>query len=114
MLKRSIPPESGIELTWDPPRSTGRREIACPRTKGKPFCDAENINLGKGIGLGDHTSGLVSCDEFPFASTEEGGHFFGQVADHKTPVNAKCVPVWQQNIQGKCNGRQFLPAELIT
>lgn len=24
MLKRSIPPESGIELTWDPPRSTGR------------------------------------------------------------------------------------------
>lgn len=46
---------------------------------------------------------LVSCDEFPIASTEEGGSYFGRLPNNPTAIATTCVPDWQQNLQGNCH-----------
>ncbi|KZF20522.1 glycoside hydrolase family 18 protein [Xylona heveae TC161] len=91
----------GMVLTWDP--NTARVEDRRAATCGQQACVPENINYQNEVGLGNIRGGYVSCDEFPFAGSEEGGDYFGHV--HETPTGAQmlCAPVWQQNLQGGCN-----------
>lgn len=50
----------------------------------------------------------VSCDEFPFAATEEGGKFLTTLNANPGRVQRTCVPDWQQTLQGNCN-RKTMP-----
>ncbi|KAL8697313.1 MAG: hypothetical protein Q9224_002379, partial [Gallowayella concinna] len=82
---------SDLTLTWDNDvsRANRRRDAAC----GRQYCTAQQSLLRNLIG--DKTIG-ISCDEFPFASAEEGGNYVG------TP-SLTCVPAWQNTLQGNCN-----------
>ncbi|ETS82826.1 hypothetical protein PFICI_04702 [Pestalotiopsis fici W106-1] len=101
--KRSLS-SNGLALTWDPVNSTPRRRFACgvPKSMGTSFCQVDNTALAQVAGVNANTQ-IVSCDEFPFASTEEGGSYFGTLATNPTTVATTCVPVWQQTLQGNCN-----------
>ena len=72
-------------------------------TFGTSYCAVDNNLITGQLGLGTNTVNFLSCDEFPFASSEEGGGYFGNLATGATAVSTMCVPVWQQNIQGRCN-----------
>ena len=109
LLGRGLAPDTGIKLTWDPTHADPRRDFLCPtRSGGKGFCNQEEQNLIERVGLPPGTKRVVSCNEFPFASSEEGGNFFAEIADSKTSPGVKYVPVWQQTLQGMCNGKGFL------
>ena len=99
---------SSIALTWDPAGQNARRDFACSvpeGTFGTSYCAVDNYLLSAQLGIpaGD-TIGFTSCDEFPFASSEEGGKYFGTQGVGATSVSTLCVPTWQQTLQGKCNG----------
>lgn len=53
-------------LTWNPEDGDAHRRIVCPAD----YCRHSNEDLQEVFESGDR---LTSCDEFPFASTEEGG-----------------------------------------
>lgn len=77
-------------LTWDPfkKRTNTRRAAAC----GSQYClPAQNV-LQAAIG-GPKID--LSCDEYPFAGTEEGGNYLNP--------QLTCVPAWQNTLQGNCN-----------
>ncbi|KAK3896731.1 hypothetical protein C8A05DRAFT_39720, partial [Staphylotrichum tortipilum] len=97
--KRQIP---------DPAGRDPRRKFACGVSGtvfGTSYCDNDNLLLSLQLGLSSANSvAFTSCDEFPFASSEEGGSYFGTLAVGATAVSTLCVPQWQQTIQGKCNG----------
>lgn len=78
---------SGITLTWDNdvPRANKRRDAAC----GKQYCTAQQTRLRNLIG--DQTIG-ISCDEFPFASAEEGGNYVRTLQNQATNPSLTCVP----------------------
>jgi hypothetical protein len=78
-------------------RADARREFSCGRSG--QGCEGANRQLLLGTGI----DGLTSCDEFPFATTEEGGSFYGNLPVNPQAVGMKCVPRWQQVIQGNCN-----------
>ncbi|RAK98563.1 uncharacterized protein BO80DRAFT_466986 [Aspergillus ibericus CBS 121593] len=65
--------------------------------KGGSYCAAPNARYKTTLGT---TLDITSCDEFPPASVEEGGNWYGDV-----PVAPAmyCTPRWQQNMQGNCN-----------
>jgi hypothetical protein len=91
---------SAITLTWDPKlsRRNARRDIACPGTKSMSFCGATQNSLrANAPGI------MVSCDEFPFAGSEEGGGYLRTLATNPTNTEATCVPAWQNTAQGNCN-----------
>lgn len=55
----------------------------------------------------DNIRTLVNCDEFPFASTEEGGYGWAGNDRGLAPTNPvgttrTCVPEWQNSLQGNC------------
>ena len=56
--------------------------------------------------MGDRSIAL-SCDEFPFASSEEGGNFLSTLNSNPTTAQRTCVPAWQNTLQGNCNS-EFL------
>lgn len=92
---------SGLTLTWDPElkRTNKRRSASC----GPQYCTPSNVNLENTVGVTKVKGGFISCDEFPFAGTEEGGEYFGNVLREPTGARISCVPVWQQQLQGMCN-----------
>lgn len=53
-------------LILNPENTRPRRTRSCPTG----FCSSSNQDLNEVLQRGDK---LTSCDEFPFASTEEGG-----------------------------------------
>ncbi|KAL8746235.1 MAG: hypothetical protein Q9190_001722 [Brigantiaea leucoxantha] len=89
---------SGITLTWDNdvPRANTRRTAACGRT----YCGPSQSSLRNLIG---DKSIAVSCDEFPFASAEEGGNYVTTLRNGATTPSLTCVPAWQNTLQGNCN-----------
>ncbi|GKZ26889.1 hypothetical protein AbraCBS73388_003278 [Aspergillus brasiliensis] len=106
---RGISVSTGITLTWDPDKSrqNSRRNAACPALKGLQgegggYCSVQNQNIANTLGL-PSTTEMVSCDEFPIASSEEGGNFFPKLPTNPTATSVKCVPVYQQTLQGSCH-----------
>ena len=77
-----------------------RREAAC----GNHYCGNTQDGLQKWTG----DRGLkISCDEFPFAATEEGGNFLATLNQNPTNARLICVPVWQDTLQGNCNSKSL-------
>ncbi|KAL8942162.1 MAG: hypothetical protein Q9216_001809 [Gyalolechia sp. 2 TL-2023] len=99
--RRSIA-NSDITLTWDNhvPRSEARRMAVC----GNQFCTPQQDRF-KAL-IGDKSIAL-SCDEFPFASSEEGGSFLQTLQINPTSPSRTCVPAWQNDLQGNCNSEVF-------
>lgn len=93
-------------LTWDPDtsRATARRTQACPPQNGKGYCYSLQNQYIQSI---NDKSIAISCDEFPFASSEEGGSYLGSLFNNPTEVQRTCVPTWQQYLQGNCNSIGF-------
>lgn len=79
-------------LTWDPnpSRVNDRRDDAC----GSSYCTPLQNRLQNSIG---DRNIKISCDEFPFAGTKEGGNYLGP--------QLTCVPAWQNTLQGNCNSK---------
>lgn len=87
---------SGVTLTWDPDkgRTNTRRRETCDAAHS---CNRPQMALQTLIG--DNTI-AISCDEFPFAGSEEGGNFY---TNQGRAASATCVPAWQNTLQGNCN-----------
>ncbi|OAA41490.1 Chitinase II [Beauveria brongniartii RCEF 3172] len=98
---------NGLTLTWDPTGQTPRRNFACkvtnPKKQGSSYCFTDNVIAAQAVGLSSSVD-LLSCDEYPCASFEEGGGYFGTLAAGATSIATLCVPIWQQTLQGNCNG----------
>ncbi|KAJ5925177.1 hypothetical protein N7454_007816 [Penicillium verhagenii] len=101
---RGLAVGTGVKLTWDSntQRQYNRRGEACPKTFGLGFCNPDNTALATKMGLPVKKQ-FVGCDEFPIASSEEGGSFYATLPQNPTSVEKHCVPVWQQHLQGNCN-----------
>ena len=84
---RGLTADRRITLTWDPDdsRQSSRRRAACPALKGLQgegggYCSVQNQAITNHLGISSNTE-VVSCDEFPIASTEEGGKFSPQATN---------------------------------
>jgi hypothetical protein len=104
----------GLALTYDPTPypATRRRAFACGNRDRGPkssMCGVPNQLYSQELGYPASLS-ITSCDEFPFATSEEGGKFFGNLPNNPTPIAATCVPVYQQTLQGQCNSESFARA----
>jgi hypothetical protein len=105
---------SGCTLTFDADEraQNRRRRQACRGRDRRSKCAADNDNReqilwGPGSSGQRPATGLTSCDEFPFASSEEGGdNYDDDNGDMESIFGTKtvCVPTWQQSLQGNCNG----------
>jgi hypothetical protein len=97
-------------LTWDQHYDFKRRPQSCASARSPcfgPNGDDARYKTALG-GLFPGVGTLVSCDEFPFASSEEGGYGWVQDPASLFPPNRigttrTCVPEWQQTLQGNCN-----------
>ena len=98
---RGIQNTDTMTLTWDGANALARQTFVCG-VKG-PFCVTQNAIYERVFNLPSGTLGITSCDEYPFAGTEEGGSYFGTLQSNPTSSAATCVPAYQQNIQGSCN-----------
>jgi hypothetical protein len=76
-------------------RVKGRRDFLCPDGQ----CTQYNSDLNKAQ---NRRNIKTSCDEFPFASSEEGGEYLNLIG---LAGQRECVPVWQQTLQGNCNSK---------
>lgn len=105
---------NSCRLTFDhDERAQNRRRNQACKVKRRSRCTDPNKALERklwgpgGEGKGPN-QGLVSCDEFPFASSEEGGNTYDDPEDADIVslygTNTECVPTWQQTLQGNCNG----------
>ncbi|KAI0439807.1 hypothetical protein F4803DRAFT_568057 [Xylaria telfairii] len=95
------------DLTFDSYNQKPRRTQTC--TGARNPCSGENgENARKKALLGppfNNAKNLVNCDEFPFASVEEGGYGWNNGVYPAAPhgVTRTCVPEWQNTLQGNCN-----------
>lgn len=112
---RSLCRHNGCTLTYDAGATNQRtrRNQAC-RTRTTPRrskCRLDNTVRKTwlwGANGNPPSTDLTSCDEFPFASSEEGGNNYdSDGADMVSLFGTKtvCVPTWQQSLQGNCNGK---------
>lgn len=96
-------------LTWESKDAKTRRRKSCP----SGYCKSDNqarLDTVWADSSGKQSSKdmLTNCDEFPFASTEEGGsEFYKLYPDNPTGTTRTCVPTWQNSLQGNCNGMFF-------
>jgi hypothetical protein len=97
-------------MHWDPIYCPTRYRQSCGGSRS-PCTGANGDNARYKANLGI-TGALVSCDEFPFASSEEGGlgwqtplGVLGLHPNNPLGTTRTCVPVWQQSLQGNCNGK---------
>lgn len=98
---------TGVTLSWESNSQRNRRTRACPTG----FCQSANVKIRQdlyGLTTTDKTE-FVNCDEFPFASSEQGGDFLGLNPTVPTGTVRKCIPKWQNDIQGSCNSKSLLP-----
>lgn len=117
---RSLCSGRGCTLTYDASErnQNRRRNQACRwKTTRRSKCvtdnDVRELWLWGQKGKRPET-GLTSCDEFPFASSEEGGNNYDdEHQDMQSLFGTKtvCVPTWQQTLQGNCNGKSLIPAQ---
>ena len=103
--------QSSWTLTWDSKkeRASRRRGQSCPTKTATRlgFCEADN-SARRRAAWGDPKLGraLTNCDEFPFASSEEGGSdFYSLYPSVATGTARTCVPSWQNDQQGLCNSK---------
>ena len=113
---------TGCTLTYDDRTNVNnaRRRQTCNRDISPPSnpalvrsrCNPTNALYRTQLwGANSPNLDLTSCDEFPFASSEEGGadHDENGVVvvtdDNIFGARHTCAPTWQQNLQGNCNGR---------
>ncbi|KAL8782914.1 MAG: hypothetical protein Q9213_005026, partial [Squamulea squamosa] len=96
-LRRGLA-NSDIVLTWD--NNVARGNIRRGQVCGSSFCGPLQTQLRTLVG---DNSIALSCDEFPFASSEEGGNFLTSLANNPTTAETTCVPAWQNTLQGNCN-----------
>ena len=89
---------SGVTLTWD--KKNSRADVRRAETCGNSYCGPTQQAL---IDLTGDKSLQISCDEFPFASTEEGGNYYNTLTVNPRQPSRVCVPAWQQTLQGNCN-----------
>lgn len=97
-------------LHWDPSYQSNRRTESCGGSRSPcGGVNGENARFKATTGI---DTALVTCDEFPFASSEEGGWGWQYALEDNAlaPTNPlgttrTCVPVWQQNLQGNCNSK---------
>lgn len=97
-----------IKLTFDPNNRGTRNSQSCGGARN--ICSAGGENNLRKMQLGapyDNIRTLVNCDEFPFASTEEGGYGWAGNDRGLAPTNPvgttrTCVPEWQNSLQGNC------------
>jgi hypothetical protein len=93
----------GYPLTFDSEQiaQSRRRNQVC-----NGFCTVANRELKiTTLGSVGLVTNMVNCDEFPFASSEQGGNaFLGVNPQTPTGVVRTCVPTWQNDLQGRCNG----------
>ncbi|KAJ3495219.1 hypothetical protein NLG97_g3552 [Lecanicillium saksenae] len=91
--------ENRWTMAWDS-KAQGRRRRQVCKTGA---CAADNQSRRKDMFKDpSQHSGLTitNCDEFPFASAEEGGReFYSSTGGASTT----CVPEWQNQLQGNCN-----------
>lgn len=101
----------GYTLTWESGNRGRRRSRACPDN----ICRTNNANYEM-ASLGTATEkALSNCDEFPFASTEEGGStFLGLYPEAPTGTVRTCVPTWQNDVQGNCHSKLTKPLPWFT
>ncbi|KAJ6060310.1 hypothetical protein N7444_002164, partial [Penicillium canescens] len=99
----------GVTLTWDPNRRDARDVYTCngwtdydDENKRNSYCTSQKKALNEAAGLPEKKM-TISCDEFPFGGTEEGGDWGAKYKPHRVPPTANCVPQWQQSLQGNCN-----------
>ncbi|KAI6080959.1 hypothetical protein F4821DRAFT_265394 [Hypoxylon rubiginosum] len=98
-------------LTYDSYNQDTRRRQTCTGSRN-PCAGPSGENALRKAQLGapfDGAKNLVNCDEFPFASTEEGGYGWARSDAGIFPANTHgvtrtCVPEWQNTLQGNCNG----------
>lgn len=99
-------------LTYDSYNQDTRRRQTCTGSRN-PCAGPSGENALRKAQLGapfDGAKNLVNCDEFPFASTEEGGYGWARSDAGIFPANTHgvtrtCVPEWQNTLQGNCNGK---------
>jgi hypothetical protein len=112
-------------MTWEPTKQSARREKSCPRSPVAYCKNTDNqikdLVFGKPDPLSEkRPNWLVTCDEMPFASTEEGGRDYNGLKNNPsmgpdtrkaawqffslTGTSRMCVTAWQQSLQGNCNG----------
>jgi hypothetical protein len=53
--------------------------------------------------MGTGSALKLQCDEFPWKSSEQGGHYLDS-----NSRRAACVPYWQNNWHGQCLGKYLL------
>lgn len=93
-------------FNWDLRDQSKRKSQSCPG-KDKNPCFIDN-QIKKLAAFGPSSAAdfsMTSCDEFPFASTEEGGKgLYGLNPEDPGGTTRTCVPFWQNTMQGNCNG----------
>ncbi|GFF97764.1 hypothetical protein IFM53868_09390 [Aspergillus udagawae] len=71
---------------------------------GRGFCAIDNLNYQQASLGNTNRLALTNCNEFPFASTKEGGStFLSLYPDVPTGTVRRCVPTWQNEVQGQCH-----------
>lgn len=75
-----------FQLTWNPEDANRHRSAVCPSNPS--VCSAKNQKLDDDFSQGDK---LTSCDEFPFASTEEGGRPLDTVLQFQPLFNPQLI-----------------------
>ena len=92
---------SDVVLTWDQDvfRREKRRSRVCG-VSGGSYCRDRVDRLREALG---NNRIQLSCDEFPFAGSEEGGDYYRTLSVNPTDPERTCVPEWQNTLQGNCN-----------
>ncbi|KAJ5701321.1 hypothetical protein N7488_008869 [Penicillium malachiteum] len=100
--RRNLDVSEGVVLTWDSSqdRQDVRRGQACPRISKKAYCSAYNAAIATKLQV-PTDSKIVSYDEFPVASSEEGGSYFASLPQNPTSVevnnvNLSGTAIWQK------------------
>lgn len=103
------------QFTYSGDRELGerRRNAQC----GGSFCADEEETLNTYLDRTPSTRLRLQCDEFPWASSEQGGLFLD--ADSRSQT---CVPAYQNNWHGQCvskltsyvAGNLFVPGDILT
>jgi hypothetical protein len=109
-------------LHWDPSNDDKRRGETCGTDDRNPCTGTTGLDTRTKATLGivlPPKKYLVTCDEFPFASSQEGGWGWatnlGNAALYPANplgVTRTCVPEWQNSAQGNCNS-MFLIVPLL-
>lgn len=82
-------------------RNDAKRRQQCPNLASNlESCPYETQRLHLAIGHTDSSTMKLECDEFPWASSEEGGNYLP--ASERSQV---CIPSVQNGLGGNCIGK---------